>query len=585
MYKNFFGLRENPFNVNPDPRFLYLTPQTQEALGELTYGIQNRKGFILLTGEVGTGKTTLINYLLDWLRQRKMPVAFIFNSRMSVNHLFEFILTDFGISIDFQLKSNMLMRLNAWLIERFRAGENPVLIVDEAQGLSFELLEEIRLLLNLETASEKLLQIVLVGQPELEDKLKRPELRQLRQRITLRCRTAPFTLEESHGYITERLRIGGAMGDPIFASDVMDVVHFYSQGIPRIINLLCEQALINAYVEHFRLVPARMVEEVAREFFLDEGRQFETHRNSGAVVSSNSTVMHSIVVNGMMRSFATEETNCPEPSHATSPDELGARVAIEEPALTARNNTVTTVRQRDAISPSIEDSNAPVVLNSLVSASVGPEVKPKESALRLDSIACVSGSGPLLIADWKCGQVTSAPIPPLPLMGSGTEGESSSTAKSSPITLAKNRTLTLHSLTQPSRSSRRTPIQTLLFSWKPWSPHWMNDFLATISLAAALRRIRQSTFLIQALLRRWRLEFRRDWTAMIDTIALPEMQKSFLRWLRSPTHSTEATEIGRIGLLRRSTTVQLSIADGGGQESLPAKRRGIGSDLAKKKAE
>src|SRR5580704_12985020 len=186
MYKNFFGLRENPFNVNPNPQFLYLTPQTQEALDELTYGIENRKGFILLTGEVGTGKTTLINCVLDWLRHRKMPVAFIFNSHMSVDRLFEFILTDFGISVDSRIKSHMLLRLNAWLIERFRAGENPVLIVDEAQGLSFKLLEEIRLLLNLETASEKLLQVVLAGQPELEDKLKRPELRQLRQRITLR---------------------------------------------------------------------------------------------------------------------------------------------------------------------------------------------------------------------------------------------------------------------------------------------------------------------------------------------------------------------------------------------------------------
>ena len=373
MYKNFFGLRENPFNVNPDPRFLYLTPQTQEALDELTYGIENRKGFILLTGEVGTGKTTLINCLLDWLHHRKMPVAFIFNSRLSVNHLFEFILTDFGISIDLQLKSNMLMRLNTWLIERFRAGENPVLIVDEAQGLSFELLEEIRLLLNLETASEKLLQIVLVGQPELEDKLKRPELRQLRQRITLRCRTAPFTLEESHGYITERLRIGGAMGDPIFASDVMDVVHFYSQGIPRIINLLCEHALINAYVEHFRLVPARVVEEAAREFLLDDGRQFETRCISAPVVSSDPSVMHSIVVNGLARPLATEEAHFPEPSHAASPAELGARVAIAGPALTARNNTVATVRQREAISPSIENSNAHIRLKDLILASVGTE--------------------------------------------------------------------------------------------------------------------------------------------------------------------------------------------------------------------
>jgi general secretion pathway protein A len=539
MYKNFFGLRENPFNVNPDPRFLYLTPQTQEALDELTYGIQNRKGLILLTGEVGTGKTTLINCLLDWLRPRKMPVAFIFNSHMSVNHLFEFILTDFGISIDFQLKSNMLMRLNTWLIERFRAGENPVLIVDEAQGLSVELLEEIRLLLNLETASEKLLQIVLAGQPELEDKLKRPELRQLRQRITLRCRTAPFTLEESHGYITERLRIGGAMGDPIFASDAMDVVHFYSQGIPRVINLLCEHALINAYVEHLRLVPARMVQEAAHEFFLDEGRQFEARRNSAAVVSSNPAVMHSIFVNGLACRSAREEANLPEPSHATSPAELAAFVPIEGPALTARNNTVTTVRRREAISASMENSNAPVFLKDLIPASVGPEVTPKESAPCLDSLAGVSGSAPPLIAEAKWNQVTSLATPPLPLIRSRTEDETSLTAKSSPISVAENSTLALHTIDQHPRSSRRTPIHALLLSWKSWSPHWMNGFLPTISLAkwshvsfAALQRIRESTFLVQALLRRWKFEFKRDWIAMINAIALPEMKNSFLRWLR-----------------------------------------------------
>jgi general secretion pathway protein A len=540
MYKNFFGLRENPFNVNPDPRFLYLTPQTQEALGELAYGIRNHKGFILLTGEVGTGKTTLINCVLNWLRRRKMPVAFIFNSRMSVNHLFEFILTDFGISIDFRLKSNMLMRLNAWLTERFRAGERPVLIVDEAQGLSFELLEEIRLLLNLETATEKLLQIVLAGQPELEDRLKRPELWQLRQRITLRCRTAPFTLEESHGYITERLRIGGATGDSIFASDAMDVVHFYSQGIPRIINLLCEHALINAYVEHSRQVQAPMVEEAAHEFFLGEGRQFETRRNSAAVESSNPAVMDSIVVNELERPFATEEPNLPEPSYGASPAELGARVAVEGSALTARNNTVATVWQREGIPPSMENLNAPVLLKDLIPASVGTEVKAKESALCLDSIACVSGCGPPLIKERKRDQTTNLAIPPL-LIRSRTEDESSSPAKSSPTAPAENRPLTLHALNQPPRSTRRTTIHAPLLSWKSWSPRWVNAFLATISLAklshaffAALRRIRRSTFLIQALLRRWKCEFRLDWIAMINTMALPEMKKNLLRWLRQP---------------------------------------------------
>src|SRR6202047_1793547 len=180
MYKHFFGLRENPFNINPDPRYLFVTPQTQEALDKLTSGIDQRQGLLLTTGEVGPCKTTLINHLLDWLPQRRAPTAFIFNCRLETRQLFDFILADFGVPCDSRTKSNALISLNQWLVERYRADDNPVLIVDEAQGLSFELLEEIRLLLNLETPHEKLLQVVLVGQPELEVKLKRYELRQLR---------------------------------------------------------------------------------------------------------------------------------------------------------------------------------------------------------------------------------------------------------------------------------------------------------------------------------------------------------------------------------------------------------------------
>lgn len=484
MYKNFFGLRENPFNANPDPRFLYLTLQTQKALDELTYGIQNRKGLILLTGEVGTGKTTLINCLLDWLRHRKTPTAFIFNSRLSANHLFEFILTDFGIPIDIQLKSSMLMRFNTWLIECFRASKSPVLIVDEAQGLSSKLLEEIRLLLNLETPSEKLLQIVLAGQPELDDKLNRPELRQLRQRITLRCSTKPLALEESRGYITERLRISGAMGDPIFASDAMDALHFHSQGIPRVINLLGEHALINAYAEHFRPVPARMVEEAAHEFFLDEGRQ-----------------------------FAKGEANLQAPSHATSLRELTAFDAFKESARTARNSTLTTARHPEAISASMANSNAAAFLKGLLLASAGPDEESKESALCLDSIPRVSGSA-IPFNTEKKHQVTNLASAPLHLIRSRTEDESSSAAKRSPISDAQSRTL---------RSSRRPGIGALLLSWKSWSSQRVTRFLPTVSLAewshmslVALRRISQPVFLGQALLRRWMREFKRDWMAMIN---------------------------------------------------------------------
>ena len=270
MYQKFFGLRESPFNVNPDPRYLFLTRQIQEALAGLTYGIQNRKGFILLTGEVGTGKTTLLNRLLDWLHGRRAKTAYIFNSRLDVNQLFDFIMAEFEIPCESREKSQVLLRLNQWLLERYRAGETAVLIVDEAQNLTSEVLEEIRLLTNLETSTEKLLQIVLTGQPELEQKLKMPELRQLRQRITMRCHTAPLSLEETFGYIAERLRIAGANGEPIFSKEAIESVHTFSRGIPRVVNLLCEHSMVNSYVDSLRPIPAHSVEEVAREFQLDE---------------------------------------------------------------------------------------------------------------------------------------------------------------------------------------------------------------------------------------------------------------------------------------------------------------------------
>ncbi len=270
MYKTFFGLKDNPFNVTPDPRYLFLTKEIEEALSGLMYGIQNRKGFITLTGEVGTGKTTLINRLLDWLHQRRVRTAFLFNSRMNTSQLFDFILAEFGISCDTRSKSQQLMRLNQWLLDRYRAGETTVLIVDEAQNLTYPVLEEIRLLTNLETSTEKLLQIVLAGQQELEEKLKLPELRQLRQRIMLRCKTSPLTKEQTHDYIAERLRIAGASGELIFPPKTVETIHLYSLGIPRVVNLICEHSLINAYVEQQRSISPKIVEDVAHEFQLDE---------------------------------------------------------------------------------------------------------------------------------------------------------------------------------------------------------------------------------------------------------------------------------------------------------------------------
>lgn len=268
MYKKFFGLKENPFNVNPDPRYLFLTPHTQEALACLTYGIETRKGFILLTGEVGTGKTTLINKLLEWLHKERVFTAFVFNPRLSVSQFFDFMMADFGIPCESHQKGQMLLKLNQWLLDRYQAGERAVLVVDEAQNLSPQMLEEIRLLTNLETSTEKLLQIVLAGQPELEQKLNQPELRQLRQRITLRAKTRQLTLEETQGYIQERMRIAGGENPDIFTPEAVEAVHRYARGIPRVTNLLCEHALVSSFVDQKNPIPAEIVEEVARDFDL-----------------------------------------------------------------------------------------------------------------------------------------------------------------------------------------------------------------------------------------------------------------------------------------------------------------------------
>ena len=296
MYKGFFGLRENPFNANPDPRYLFLTREIQEALAGLAYGIKNRKGFILLTGEVGTGKTTLLNRLLDWLNLEGVATAYIFNSQLDIHQLLDFMMADFGIPCESRDKSHVLMRLNQWLLQRYREHKTSVLIIDEAQNLSYEVLEEIRLLTNFETASEKLLQIVLCGQPELEEMLRDPRLRQLRQRITLRCRTQPLSQSEMNGYINERLRIAGANGTPIFSPEAIEAVYKYSRGIPRVANLLCENALINSFVDQVKPVAPAVVHEAAHEFELDELDPMARpiHRGSGESPQSVESLLKSL---------------------------------------------------------------------------------------------------------------------------------------------------------------------------------------------------------------------------------------------------------------------------------------------------
>ena len=297
MYKRFFGLEENPFNVSPDPRYLFLTKQIEETLASLLYGVQTRKGIISLIGEVGTGKTTIVNRVLDCLHKGATKTAFLFNSRINSAQLFDFVLAEFEIHCQSSSKSQQLLKLNQWLVERFRAAETVVLIIDEAQNLTFPVLEEIRLLTNLETSTEKLLQIVLSGQPEFEEKLNLPQLRQLRQRIMIRCKTGPLTKEETHNYILERLKIAGAAANeqPIFGPGAIEAIHLYSLGVPRVVNLLCEHALINAYVEQQRPIEPKIIEDIAREFQLDVAEPIappESLRTSAELYNSEAFIQN-----------------------------------------------------------------------------------------------------------------------------------------------------------------------------------------------------------------------------------------------------------------------------------------------------
>jgi len=268
MYKSFFHLHSSPFADSPDPRFLVRMPHTREALATLEYGISAHKGFIVLTGEVGTGKTTLLRSALTAFDPGRIFASFVFNPRLDVLDFFEFILTDFGIVPQNRTKSGMLIQLNRWLVERFRRDETAVIVIDEAQNLTWEQLEEVRLLTNLETDTRKLVQIILSGQPELEEKLSAPDLRQLRQRVSLWARTDAITAEETSAYIAQRLLIAGS-SDLIFPDDTVAVIYRASRGIPRIINLICEQALILAYVEQLHQVPAPLVQAVVRDLGLE----------------------------------------------------------------------------------------------------------------------------------------------------------------------------------------------------------------------------------------------------------------------------------------------------------------------------
>jgi general secretion pathway protein A len=271
MYKAFFHLTRNPFDLTPDPRCFVSTRRHDEALAVLYYGVRQHKGFVVITGEVGTGKTLLLRCLLGLLKESKdVSYAYLFNGRLSSTEFLQYILSDFGLSVSGKNKADLLFDLGHYLVDRGSKRLTTVLIVDEAHHLSEDILEEIRLLSNLETETDKLLQIVLVGQPELDKKLDSIELRQLKQRVAVRTHLGPLDSDETKRYIDQRLKIAGAEGElsALFADEAIAKIYRHSQGLPRLINTLCENSLINTYARRLPCVTGEVVEDVAREFRL-----------------------------------------------------------------------------------------------------------------------------------------------------------------------------------------------------------------------------------------------------------------------------------------------------------------------------
>jgi general secretion pathway protein A len=267
MYHEHYGLLRSPFEMTPDPAFLWMSDAHREGLATLVYGVKARKGFVLLTGEVGTGKTTLLHALLAQL-DRNTLAAFIFNPRLEPLDFFRVLFDELGIETSCATKAEYLIALNRFLIARLERDLPTLLIIDEAQNLSTEMLEEVRLLSNLETPTSKLLQIMLVGQPELAGMLAQPELRQLRQRIVMRHRLRPFTREETVTYVQERLRIAGFTGKELFAKRALQCIHEVTGGVPRLVNVVCDGALLLGYGRDLRSIGADEIEEVARDLEL-----------------------------------------------------------------------------------------------------------------------------------------------------------------------------------------------------------------------------------------------------------------------------------------------------------------------------
>jgi general secretion pathway protein A len=268
-YEQHFGFREPPFSVTPDPRFFYANPAYREAYSTLRYGVEARKGFILVTGEAGTGKTTLLRMLMQHA-DSGIQTAYIFNPPTTFTELLRVILNELELPEMIEDRATMTAQLNDYLLDQFKQGHIVSVLIDEAQTLSHEMLEQLRLLSNLETRNAKLVQIVLMGQPELEQKLDKPELRQLKQCMALRCRIQPLSPEDVAQYIDFRLAVAGYEGEELFNRGGIKKIALYSQGIPRLINVLCDNALLRACRDGASKVSVEIINEAARDLRLDQ---------------------------------------------------------------------------------------------------------------------------------------------------------------------------------------------------------------------------------------------------------------------------------------------------------------------------
>lgn len=277
MYEEFYGLKEKPFNLTPDPRFFFLSENHRGAFEHLLYGIKEREGFILITGEVGTGKTTLCRALLNRIDAHTTDSALILNPMFSGQELLQGILTDFGLRGGGATKRELLDELNRFLLKQHEAGRTSIVIVDEAQNLPLPVLEELRILSNLETEKEKLLQIILMGQVELKEQLSLPRLRQLNQRISIRYHLRPLTQDEVPRYIQHRLAVAGSPGDLRFAAEALREIYRYSQGIPRLVNLASDRALLAGYADQTREIRRETVIKGLKSL---EGEEVRPHRGA-----------------------------------------------------------------------------------------------------------------------------------------------------------------------------------------------------------------------------------------------------------------------------------------------------------------